>query len=103
MVNIEVPQSSPLHLHPNESLSFILIQPPLTENNYHQWCRAMRVALFTKNKFGFVNGSIVVPDRFDNLYRAWEMSNNMVISWILNVVSSTIAQSIIWLNTTHEI
>jgi hypothetical protein len=61
------------------------------------------MVLIAKNKFGFVNGSIVVRSRSDRLCTVWEMSNNMLISWILNVVPSTMALSIIWLNTAHEI
>jgi hypothetical protein len=87
----EFPVSSPYYLHPSESPLLILVQPSLNEKNYHQWCRAMRMDLISKNKLSFVNGSIKVPDRANNSYAAWEICNNMVLSWILNSVSSSIA------------
>ena len=55
----------------------------------------MLMALTPKNKIGFVNGSIPHP--------AASGLNSMVISWILNVVTREIANSLLYINTTYEI
>jgi len=56
----------------------------------------MQQALGTKNKLAFIDGSTLVPDN-DNLNRvAWERSNHLIYSWILNSVSPQIAQTIIF-------
>ena len=62
--------SSPYYLHPNENPSLILVSPPLTGSNYHHWSRAMMIALMSKNKFQFVDGSISVLDKKDSLFPA---------------------------------
>lgn len=54
------------------------------------------MALIGKNKFKFVDGSILAPDPFHPSYDAWERCNNLVHSWIINYVSPSIAQSIIY-------
>nr|GMD82593.1 uncharacterized protein LOC109166032 [Ipomoea batatas] len=59
-MNIENPvnfnpndNTSSFHLHANESPTLKLMSLVLDSNNYHEWARAMKMALFSKNKFGF--------------------------------------------------
>jgi len=33
---------SPFFLHPSENPDAVLISPPVNDNNYHNWSRAMR-------------------------------------------------------------
>ncbi|KAK4280236.1 hypothetical protein QN277_011883 [Acacia crassicarpa] len=42
--------ASPFYIHPNENLKLILVSPPLDGPNYHNWARAMRSSLLSKNK-----------------------------------------------------
>lgn len=66
--------SSPYLLHAGESPATILVSPPLAANgsNYHAWARDMKRTMVSKNKFKFLDGSIVVPkDRFDPSYDTW--------------------------------
>jgi hypothetical protein len=59
----------------------------------------MKRALGTKNKLVFIDGSIPIPD-FDDLNRnAWERCNYLLHSWILNSVSESIAQTIVFHDT----
>jgi len=95
--------SSPYFLHPNENPSLVLVSSILTGSNYHQWNRAMHMALLSKNKIKFVDGSIPVPMRTEPLFSAWERCNNMVISWLIHAVSPQIAQSIMWLDSAFDI
>jgi len=41
-----------------KNLTIVLVSPLLIENNSHQWQQEMLVALETKNKEKFVNGSL---------------------------------------------
>nr|KYP66281.1 hypothetical protein KK1_012568 [Cajanus cajan] len=47
----------------------------------------MKNALRAKNKLGFINGSIVIPDdnASDEAY-AWILCNSMINSWIHNTI-----------------
>nr|KYP56634.1 hypothetical protein KK1_002878 [Cajanus cajan] len=89
--------SSPYYLHPSESPATVLVSPPLIPSNYHSWAREMKRALISKNKFRFVDGTIEPPlDRFDPSFEAFERCNNIVQSWILNSLSPSIKQSVVY-------
>lgn len=40
----------------------LLVNQPLTEKNYSQWCRAMTIALTAKFKIGMIDGTHVRPE-----------------------------------------
>ena len=63
----------------------------------------MMMALTTKNKVGFFDGYISQPASDNPLFNAQNRCNIMVISWLLNSISKEIAQSIMYINSTHEI
>lgn len=88
--------SHAFYIHPNESPSTVLVSPPLSEGNYHNWARAMRMSLMTKNKLGFIDGSIVEPPLNHPIYPFWQRGNMMVLSWIIKSISPEIAQSVLW-------
>ncbi|XP_061343292.1 uncharacterized protein LOC133289389 [Gastrolobium bilobum] len=86
--------SHPLFLHSNENPSQVLVTPLLNGRNYHSWARSMSMALRSKNKLGFVNGVVEVPDPDSAEYETWERCNTTVLGWIHRSISQTIAQSI---------
>ncbi|GKF94559.1 ribonuclease H-like domain-containing protein, partial [Tanacetum coccineum] len=50
--------SSPLHLHPNDSVTLTVVSVKLKgTENYQLWSCAMLLALEGKNKTGFIDGS----------------------------------------------
>ncbi|MCI92852.1 retrovirus-related Pol polyprotein from transposon TNT 1-94, partial [Trifolium medium] len=55
-------------------------------------------------KFEFVDGTFpVVTDLFDPSYRAWNRCNMLVHSWILNSVSESIAQSLVFMENAVDV
>ncbi|KAF5449632.1 hypothetical protein F2P56_030057 [Juglans regia] len=95
--------SSAYFLHHGDNPSSILVTQPLTGENYHTWSRSMMMALTTKNKVGFVNGTISPPsDSADPLFTAWNRCNSMILSWILNSISKEIASGIIYASSAFE-
>jgi hypothetical protein len=64
----------------------------------------MRRALGGKLKLEFVDGTIpVVLDPFDPSFRAWNRCNMLVHSWILNSVSESIAQSLVFMENAVDV
>ena len=95
---------SPFFLHHGESPGAILVVQPLTEDNYPNWARAMRMALDAKSKLGFVDGSITASMAITPLEKkAWSKCNSMISSWILNSVSPQITASVIYRDTAFEV
>jgi hypothetical protein len=64
----------------------------------------MRRALGGKMKFEFVDGTfLVVTDPFDPSYRAWNRCNMIVHSWIMNSISKSIGQSIVFFENALDV
>jgi hypothetical protein len=56
----------------------------------------MKIALLSKNKMKFVDGTLAQPCVSDPLYDPWIRCNSMVLAWIQRSISPDIAKSIIW-------
>ena len=69
--------SNPFYFYPNENPALVLTPCLLTGNNYYTWSRSMRMALISKNKLKFVDGSISVPDESDPNFAVWERCKTM--------------------------
>nr|GMD41232.1 uncharacterized protein LOC109161700 [Ipomoea batatas] len=95
--------ASPFFLHPNENPSLILVSTALDGRNYHPWARAMEMALLSKNKLGFVDGTVAMPDVSDVKFPYWKRCNNMVSTWITRSLLPEIAQTILWQGTAERI
>ncbi|XP_019188795.1 PREDICTED: uncharacterized protein LOC109183034 [Ipomoea nil] len=94
---------SPYFLHPNENPALVLVSAPLDGRNYHPWARGMEMALLSKNKLGFVDGTVVAPDVSDVKFPYWRRCNNMVATWIMRSLSPEIAQTVLWVGTAERI
>ncbi|GMI80076.1 hypothetical protein HRI_001676900 [Hibiscus trionum] len=95
---------NPYYLHQSDNPGMVLVLQPLTNDNYNSWRRSMVMALSAKNKLGFVDGSISAPPLIPaEKFNAWTRANNLVNSWLLNVVSKEIAASLLNHSTTAEI
>jgi gag-polypeptide of LTR copia-type/Integrase core domain/Retrotransposon gag protein/GAG-pre-integrase domain len=95
--------SSPFFLHHSDNPGIILVPQLLTESNYPAWSRAMTMALSSKNKLGFVDGTIKKPETATLEYQMWERCNTTVLSWMWNSVSKELTNSVIYLNTAKEV
>ncbi|WVZ02380.1 hypothetical protein V8G54_023186 [Vigna mungo] len=63
----------------------------------------MFTALSAKNKVELIDGSAPRPLASDRLSGAWERCNNMVVSWLVHSISSSIRQNILWMDCAEEI
>lgn len=90
------------YLHPSDNPGMQLTTAVLTENNYTQWQRSLRVALSSKLKFGFVDGSYAKPAANSLLFVHWTRCDNMVTSWLLNSVSDDIRSSVVSMQSPRE-
>jgi hypothetical protein len=94
--------ASPFYLPQGESPGAALVSQPLTGENYNTWSRSMIMALTAKNKLALIDGSLPQPALDAGVeYQAWVRCNNMILSWILNSVSKEIAESVIYIDTSH--
>jgi len=95
---------NPLFIHPSDGPNTIALGDKLTgSSNYRAWKRLIEISLSTKRKSAFVQGTI--SKSIDNPHKddQWEACNNMVIAWIMNNVSDSIARSILFVRSADEI
>ncbi|CAL1384176.1 unnamed protein product [Linum trigynum] len=85
---------NPFYINPNENISQAIVSEVLDGPNYQMWQRAMRMALKTKHKIGFIDGSIVSPGVGNPNYSTWDACNTLVLCWILNSVDKEIRRSV---------
>ncbi|GKD35693.1 ribonuclease H-like domain-containing protein, partial [Tanacetum coccineum] len=79
----------PLFLHSNDSNGTPIISFKLDgTENYKVWFAALKLALHTKNKLGFITGKCGRPTDDDILRQEqWKNCNYVVLSWILGCVT----------------
>lgn len=81
-----------------------LVVQLLTEENYSTWSRAVLISLDAKTKLGFIDGSIPKPYSVDHpCYIAWCKCNSIVSTWLFNLVSKDLQQSIVYFKTAREV
>ncbi|XP_061999339.1 uncharacterized protein LOC133716679 [Rosa rugosa] len=97
--------SNPFFTHHSDHPGLVLVSKPLNGDNYAGWKKAMTLALNSKNKLGFVNGTIKAPSEETDPegYATWSRCNDMFHSWIINTIDSEITDSVIYYPTAHEV
>ena len=63
----------------------------------------MFLDLSSRNKFGFMNGSIPKPDPSSPLFNSWSRCNTTVLLWLTNSLSMELKASVIYINTAKDL
>lgn len=78
----------PLYLHASDTNTTSLVNFKLKgTENYNVWSCTMILALETKNKTGFIDGSCKRNETNEVLSKQWDRCNSVVWSWILGSIS----------------
>ena len=101
------PMDDPLFLHHAKNPSLVLVtQPLIGGENSAAWARVVRKALLTKNRLGFIDGTLTLSPPLVSTplnVQAWIRCDNMVGTWLTNSVSPKLQSSIIYEDTAVEI
>ncbi|KAL9240959.1 hypothetical protein vseg_015123 [Gypsophila vaccaria] len=91
-----ISQDDPLYLHSSDHPGLKLVAHPFEGTNFANWKRSMYIALSAKNKVCLIDGTLLKPSASSSSFKNWQRCNDMVFSWILNALSSEIADSILY-------
>lgn len=100
-VNVESNPCSPYFLTTVNHPSVLLVIEKLSNNNCHSWSHSIFLSLKAQNKFGFIDGSHPVPNTATALFSFWSKWDTIVFSWLLNSLSSKIAQSFVYIDSSR--
>lgn len=95
--------SSMVDENSNPSSPYFLPQPLIGPENYPSWARVVFLSLSGRNKFGFLNGSISMPDPSSPLFNAWHRANTTILSWLTISLSKELVASVIYINTSRDL
>ena len=102
---------NPFYLSSSDNNTVQLVSQKLIGGrNYFPWARPMIIALTSRHRTAFVDGTIAEPNSDSSQFILWTRCNMTVLSWIINSVSPNIASSImytdnartIWLDLRHR-
>ncbi|KAL2233048.1 UNVERIFIED_CONTAM: hypothetical protein Sindi_1484800 [Sesamum indicum] len=92
-----------LYIHPSENSSLTLATSPLDSTNFLPWSRSIYVALGTKMKLRFIDGSFPSPEIGSTSFKQWRRVDHLVTSWIWNSISREIVESFMFVNSSREL
>jgi len=93
----------PYYIHPSNDINHAIVTQLLEGDNHATWSRAMMMSLEAKNKLGCIDGIIKAPSETDPKYRAWRRCNQIVKSWILNSISPSLTNTVIFSDTAADV
>lgn len=106
MANPEVDTSndptSVYYLHPSDS-QYKLVPEKFNGIGYNDWKRSVINSLSTKNKLGFIDGTIAKPTTTSPIFKDWDGVNNTIISWFIQVLETHIARSIMYFDSARVV
>ncbi|EPS63742.1 hypothetical protein M569_11042, partial [Genlisea aurea] len=72
-------------------------------DNFLSWRRSFLLAISIRNKAGFLDGSIPEPPVADPNYFLWRRCNDLIVSWLLKSMESSLAQTVFYMSSCHAI
>ena len=93
----------PLFLQPSDNPGLQLITLKLNAHNFQCWSKSIKIALRTKGKLGFLDGSCVrLAANLPQLLQ-WVKCDSIVLSWLLNSMVLELAEAFLYVNSTNEL
>nr|XP_025883823.1 uncharacterized protein LOC112940259 [Solanum lycopersicum] len=101
---VTIDQHHPLFLQSCDTPGSSLISIKLTgPENYALWSSSMRISLLGKSKLGFVTGKCPIEKFEATLHDLWEKCNAVVLSWIMNSVSTELLSGIVYATSAYKV
>lgn len=73
--------------HPGQNF---VVENLLSDGNYDDLENEMSNALFAKNKIGFVDGTLLMPQEDLNKFTNWKICNAVVRGWLVSSMEKEI-------------
>ncbi|XP_075077247.1 uncharacterized protein LOC142163987 [Nicotiana tabacum] len=102
--SIMIDHNHPLYLHPSDGPSSLALGIQLIGmENYTLWRQAMKFSLLTRNKLGFVDGSITRDTNGTRFNHLWNRCNAIVKSLLRHNVSRDLLSGVLFRSSARAI
>ena len=95
--------NDPLLLQASDHLGMHLTTMKLNGLNFQQWSRSVKIALRTRTKLGFIDGSCKKPESNSPMYEQWIRCDSMVVSWLLNFIIPELSEAFLYTGSAEEL
>ncbi|CAH9122533.1 unnamed protein product [Cuscuta epithymum] len=85
---------SPYYIQSGDKPGDVFVTSLLRDGNYGDWLDEMSNALYAKNKIGFVNGDLPMPEAKSPYLPYWQRANAMVKAWLNSSMELFLRQSV---------
>ncbi|XP_074265846.1 uncharacterized protein LOC141588298 [Silene latifolia] len=76
---------------------------PFDGHDFMGWKREILMGLATKNKLGFIDGSVPKPPATDKRYNQWVRCDFMTMRWISNSLEKPLKESLKYVRSSKEL
>ncbi|XP_070020436.1 uncharacterized protein [Nicotiana sylvestris] len=98
-----IDHNHPLYIHPSDNLGISLVGTIFYGTGYSDWRKSMLIALSMKNKLYFIQPDCVRPPPNSPIFCQWDRCNNIVISWIHNLLAPVIRKSVLYCQLAKDV
>ncbi|XP_074266056.1 uncharacterized protein LOC141588516 [Silene latifolia] len=93
----------PLHLTAGDQSLLQLLPQVFSGTSFLHWSRNLRIALISKNKLGFINGTCPKPPETDARYQDWIRTDYTVMRWIQFSLAEDISKSFSYVTSSKQL
>lgn len=88
---------------PTETLSLPITNHKLHGENFLQWSQSVLMFIRGRGKEDYISGASSCPDSTDPKFTVWNSENNMIMSWLINSMTTEIGANFLLYPTARAI
>ncbi|PKA63925.1 Retrovirus-related Pol polyprotein from transposon TNT 1-94 [Apostasia shenzhenica] len=87
----------------SDNSSHLVTNHKLHGHNFLQWSQSVFMYICGRGKDGHLTGEISAPETTDPKYRAWRTDDHLVMSWLINSMTTEVGENFLLFRTAKEI
>ena len=86
-----------------DTSSHLITPHKLHGHNFLQWSQSVFMYICGRGKDGHLTGEISTPETTDPKFRAWKTDDHLVMSWLINSMTTEVGENFLLFRTAKEI
>ncbi|KAL5574355.1 hypothetical protein UlMin_023952 [Ulmus minor] len=99
--------SSEVSSRPNtniiENSSPFITNHKLNGHNFLQWSQSVFIYIYGRGKDEYLTGEVYIPAATEPKYQTWKIENHMVMSWLINSMTTEVGENFLLYKIAKEI